>query len=234
MDFPHLCRSFDGGGFQCAVPEKSGQGPDRSFGRLRSADTDRLRFRPHPRQRRGRQGRRADLPSRRYASVVRRHPARHDEHLDDHQCHRRVADGALHRGCRRTRRAAGEPSGHAAERHHQGVPLARHVRFPAGSVDAADQGRDPVHDQRDSEMESDQRLLVSPSGSGRHAGARACLRTRDSNRRARYCEDLRRGAARQVRRGRRPHLVLRQRGPALHHRTLQDARLHRAVGRGYA
>ena len=32
--------------------------------------------------------------------AVRRHPTRHDEHLDDHQCHRGVADGALHRGCR--------------------------------------------------------------------------------------------------------------------------------------
>ena len=38
------------------------------------------------------------------------------------------------------------PAGHDAERHHQGVSLARHLRLPAGAVAAADQGRDPVHD----------------------------------------------------------------------------------------
>ena len=38
---------------------------------------------------------------------------------------------------------------------------------------------------------------------------------------------------RPVRRGGRPHLVLRQRRLAVHHRDLQDARLHRAVGRDH-
>ena len=36
-----------------------------------------------------------------------------------------------------------------------------------------------------------------------------------------------------VRRRGRPHLVLRQRRPEVHHRDLQDARLHRAVGRDH-
>ena len=46
-------------------------------------------------------------------------------------------------------------------------------------------------------------------------------------------QGLRRGGAGRFRRRRRPHLVLRQRGPAVHHRDLQDARLHRAVGRDH-
>ena len=67
------------------------KGPDGAFGRFRPADPDRLRLRPPARPRRGRQGRRADLPSRRHAGAVAGHPARRDEHLDDHQCHRGVA-----------------------------------------------------------------------------------------------------------------------------------------------
>ena len=47
-------------------------------------------------------------------------------------------------------------------------------------------------------------------------------------------QGLRRGDAGGVRRGGRAHLVLRQCRPALHHRDVQDARLHRAVGRDHA
>ena len=36
-------------------------------------------------------------------------------------------------------------SRHDPERHHQGVPVARHLRVPAGAVDAADQGRGDLH-----------------------------------------------------------------------------------------
>ena len=36
---------------------------------------------------------------------------------------------------------------HDAERHHQGISLARHPRVSAGALHAADQGHDPVHDQ---------------------------------------------------------------------------------------
>ena len=121
------------------------QGTDRPVGRLRSADPDRLRQRPRAGERRGRQSRRAGQPSRRHARAVRRHPARHDEHLDDHQRHRGVADGALHRGRRRTGRAARQPARHDPERHHQGISVARHLRVSAGAVDAADQGRGDLH-----------------------------------------------------------------------------------------
>ena len=43
-----------------------------------------------------------------------------------------------------------------------------------------------------------------------------------------------RGRRRRLRRGRRAHLLLRQRRPQVHHRDLQDARLRRTVGRDHA
>ena len=48
-------------------------------------------------------------------------PARVDEHVDDHQRHRAVADGALYRRRRRAGRAPQPASGHDPERHHQGI-----------------------------------------------------------------------------------------------------------------
>ncbi len=47
-------------------------------------------------------------------------------------------------------------------------------------------------------------------------------------------QGLGRGEARRLRQRRRPRLLLRQCGPAVHHRDLQDARLRRAVGRDHA
>ena len=123
---------------------------------------------------------------------------------------------------------------HDPERHHQGISLARHLRVPAGAVDAADQGRGDLHHDRAAEVESDERLLLSSAGSRRDAGAGAGLRARHRHRRARHGEGLRRGDAGEVRRGGRAHLVLRQCRPALRHRNLQDARLRRAVGRDHA
>ena len=87
---------------------------------------------------------------------------------------------------------------------------------------------------RGSQVEPDQRLLLPSAGSGRDAGAGAGLRAGDGDRRARHGQGLGRGAARPVRHGRRPRVVLRQRRPAVRHRDLQDARLQRAVGRDHA
>ena len=87
----HVCRPLQCRRQQRALPPQPRQGPDRSVGRLRPADPDRLRPRPRARPGRGRQGRRADLAHRRHAGAVRRHPARPDEHLDDDQRHRDVA-----------------------------------------------------------------------------------------------------------------------------------------------
>ena len=62
-----------------------------------------------------------------------------DEHLDDHQRHRPVADGPLYRRRRGTGRAAREAARHDAERHHQGISVARLLCLPAGPVAPADQ-----------------------------------------------------------------------------------------------
>ena len=95
-DKPWIFRTYAGHStareFEQALSPEPRQGPDRPFDRLRSADPDRLRQRPHPGARRGRQGRRCDLPYRRHAGAVRGDSARLDEHLDDHQRHRGVAD----------------------------------------------------------------------------------------------------------------------------------------------
>ncbi len=123
---------------------------------------------------------------------------------------------------------------HDAERHHQGISVARHLRLPAGAVDAADQGRDPVHDRGNAEMESDECLLLPSAGSRRDAGAGACLRARHRDRRARRGEGVRPMRGGRIRRGGRPHLVLRQCRAALHHRNLQAARFYRIVGRDHA
>ena len=82
---------------------------------------------------------------------------------------------------------------HDPERHHQGISVARHLRVSAGAVDAADQGRDDLHDLRAAEMESDERLLLSSAGGRRDAGAGAGLRARHRDRRARHGEGLGRG-----------------------------------------
>ena len=42
-------------------------------------------------------------------------------------------------------------NGHDPERHHQGVPLARHLRLPARALDAADRRHGRLHRQRDPE-----------------------------------------------------------------------------------
>ena len=75
-------------------------------------------------------------------------PLERDEHVDDDQRDRRVAARALHDGRRGERRRARRPPGHDAERHHQGVPLARDLRVPARPVDAADRRHDRVHRRR--------------------------------------------------------------------------------------
>src|SRR6267154_1732424 len=48
--------------------------------------------------------------------------------------------GAVHRGRRRAGRRTVRPSGHHAERHHQGISVARHLRVSARPFHAADPG----------------------------------------------------------------------------------------------
>ena len=162
---------------------------------------------------------------------VRRHPARPDEHVDDDQRAGGVAARALYRRRRGAGRRARQAAGHDAERHHQGVSLARDLHLPARAVAAADRRHDRLHLSRGSQVEPDERLQLSPAGSGRDAGAGAGLRARQRDRRARCGARARPGARGRLPAGRRPHLVLRQRRHPLRHRDVQDAGVRRAVGR---
>ena len=227
---PHLCRPFHGQGLERALPEEPCQRADGAFGRLRPADPDRLRPRSPACPRRGRQSRRAHLPSWRHARAVRGHPACRDEHLDDDQRHGGLAARPLCRARRRAGRGQGEAHRHRAERHFEGVSVARHLCVPAGAVLAAGQGRDRLHRARNAEMEPDQCLLLPFAGSGRDAGAGTCLRSRQRRGRARCGEEFGRSASGRFSRARRPHQLLRQCRRALHHRSCKDARLRRSVG----
>ena len=237
-DKPWIFRTYAGHStareFEPALSAESGQGTDRSFDRLRFADPDRLRQRPSAGARRSGQGRGGDFPPRRHADAVRRHPPRLDEHLDDHQRHRALADGPLHRRRRRTGRRPDRAPGHHAKRHHQGISGARRLCLSAGRVASPDQGPDPLLRPRDAEVESDERLLLPPAGSRGDAGAGNELRAGDRHRRARPGAPVGRGGRGRFRRGGRAHVLLRQRGHAVRHRAGEDARLRRIVGRDHA
>ena len=229
VDDAHVRGALDRAALQRALPQQPGQGPDRPVGRLRPAHPDRLRPRPRAGPRRGGQGRRAGRPPRRHGGADGRHPARRDEHVDDDQRDGRLAAGALRRRRRGAgRRAVGAP-GHDAERHHQGVPVARHLRVPARAVDAADRRHGRLHGRARPEVEPDQHLLLPPAGGGGDAGAGDRLldvqRDRRPGRRARA------RAAGADGRGLRAHLVLRQRRRALRRGARQAARDVAAVGR---
>ena len=172
MGHAHLRRAFRRPPLERALPQEPRQGPDRPLGRLRPAHPDRLRPRRRARPRRGRQGRRLDRPQGRHAHPLRRHPARRDEHLDDDQRHRRLAARPLRDGRRGERGRALRPRRDDPERHHQGVPLPRHLRLPARALDAADRGHGRLHRQRDPQVEPDQRLLLPPAGGRRDARSR--------------------------------------------------------------
>ena len=125
-------------------------------------------------------------------------------------------------------------AGHDAERHHQGVPVARDLRLPARALDAADHRHGRLHGDGHAEVEPDQHLQLPPAGGRGDAGAGGRLRAQHRDRRPRLGARLRPGAAGALRRGRRAHLLLRQRGRPLRRGDVQDARLHPALGRADA
>ena len=96
------------------------------------------------------------------------------------------------------------------------APAHRRPRVPRGAARA--------------EVEPDQRLLVPPAGGRRDAGRGGRVRARHRDRRARRGARVGPGERRRVPRGRRAHLVLRERGHPLRRGDVQAARVRRAVG----
>ena len=96
---------------------------------------------------------------------------------------------------------------HDAERHRQGVPVARHVRLPAGAVAAADHRPDRLHGRARAEVEPDQHLQLPPAGGRRDAGAgdrvRAAHRDRGARRGPRLPARCRRSSSATSSRGSR-------------------------------
>ena len=133
---------------------------------------------------RGRQGRRAGAAPRRDAHAVRRHPARRDEHVDDDQRDRDVVARHVPRARRRAGRAARVARGHDAERHLEGVPVARHVHLPARRVEAAHRRPHHLHGEERADVEPDQRVPVPPAGG---AARRRCRSSRTGSRTRSRC-----------------------------------------------
>ena len=121
-------------------------------------------------------------------------------------------------------------TGHDAERHHQGVPLAGDLRLPPRPLDAADRRHRRLHRQRDPELEPDQRLQLPPPGGRRDAGAGDRLRALHRDRGARRGQGPRPGRRGGLPQGLRADLVLRQRRRALHRGAREAPRDVRALG----
>ena len=175
MAHPHLFGALHCGQIERPLPPQPCQGPDRPLHRLRSADADGLRQRPRAGSRRGGQGGCTGLPPGRHAHAARGHPARGDEYVDDHQRHGGVAARPLRGGGRRAGCRARQAHRHDPERHHQGIPLARHLRVPARAVAALDQGHRRLQLPHAAQVEPRQRVLLSSAGGG---ARRRCRRWR--------------------------------------------------------
>jgi methylmalonyl-CoA mutase len=85
---------FSTPGIQRLLPQGARRRPEGPVGRLRSRHPSRLRQRPPARHRRCRQGRRRHRQRRGHEDPLRRHPAREDVRVDDHE--RRGAAGPRH------------------------------------------------------------------------------------------------------------------------------------------
>ena len=139
---PWLIRTYSGhssaSGLERALPQEPGARSDRSVGRLRPADPDRLR-RDHELARgRGRQGRRAGLHLGDMRTLFEGIPL---ERMNTSMTINATAPWllALYIAWPSSRGwPARQALGHDPERHHQGVPLARHLHLPAGALDEAD------------------------------------------------------------------------------------------------
>ena len=105
----------------------------------------------------------------------------------------------------------------------------RHLHLPARALLAHDHRRRRLDPRAPAALEPDERLLLPPAGGRRDARAGAGLRAGHRHRRPR--RPARQGPGRALPADGRPHLLLRERRHPLRHRDVQDARLHRALGR---
>ncbi len=145
------------------------------------------------RRRRRRHGGRRDRFDLRHAHAVRRHPARPDVGVDDHERRGAAGAGALHRRRRGAGRAAGKALRHDPERHPQRVHGAQHLHLSARAVAAHHLRHLRLHGGADAEVQLDLDLRLSHAGGGRDAGPRARLHAR---RRRRICARRPQGRAR--------------------------------------
>ena len=150
---------------------------------------------------------------RRHEDPVRRHSARRNECVDDHERRDHPGAGHVHRRRRGAGREAGRPHRHRAERHPQGIHGPQHLHLPAGSLDADRRRHHRLHGEGDASVQLDLDLRLPHAGGRRDAGAGTRLHAR---RRHGIC--ARRNVARPRRRRiRRPAvLLLRHRHELLH------------------
>ena len=120
----------------------------------------------------------------RHAHAVRRHPARPDVGVDDHERRRAAGACALYRRRRGTRRAAGKARRHDPERHPQRIHGAQHLHLSAEAVAAHHLRHLRLHLGAYAEVQFDLDLRLS------HAGGRSDGRPRTrlyARRRRRIC-----------------------------------------------
>ena len=192
VDDPAVRRLLHRRGVQRLLPPQPRGRPEGPLGRLRPRHPPRLRLRPPAGARRRRHGRRGHRLDLRRAHALRRHPARRDVGVDDHERRGAAGDGALHRGGRGAGGEAGAARGDHPERHPQGVHGPQHLHLPAGAEHADHQRHLPVHVAADAALQLDLHLrLPHPGGRGDgrprarlHAGRRRRVHPRRPRRRA--------------------------------------------------
>ena len=161
--------------FERLLPAQSRRRTEGAVDRLRSRHPSRLRQRSPARRRRRRHGRRRHRLDLRHAHAVRRHPARPDVGVDDHERRGVAGDGALYRRRRGTGRAAGKARRHHPERHPQGVHGPQHLHLSAEAVAAHRLRHFRLHLGAYAEIQFDLDFRLSHAGGGSDGRSRARL-----------------------------------------------------------